>query len=330
MTFVLKTLFLFCTLFLSGIRAEVLFPLEKLNFGMELKDQILIAQGNNPVMDIKPLGDPIDPPKEEYLPAQDTLPFWGKETRERGYNLPLPMGVSLNYIYMKQGINFDDVMVTLGDEDMLIEGVSFDGPVRADNIGVMRADVWVLPFLNFYGIFGHLGGNITTEVGIPGDLTVTGDPMQVDADIEYNGFTYGFGIDVAGGYESMFVLIDSNFAWTSVDVSDAPITTFVFSPKIGIIIEDKDLIGRGTIWLGTMYLNFDMEVTGSIATAKISPDLPDILGVQSLGYTAKVSPIGTWNMLIGGSWEITPHWVFLAEVGFIKRTQYIMGGVYRF
>jgi hypothetical protein len=331
MNFVLKILILFAVLNLSSTHAKAIFPLNDW-IDKELRENILLAQGNNPVMDVKPLGDPVQPPKEEYPPLQEVFPIWGKKARERGYNLPLPIGVALNYIYMKQGISFSNVEVSLEGEDMELppDSVTFEDPVRADNIGVLRTDLWVFPFLNIYGLFGYLGGSIKTGVGIPGDLTADGNPMKVDADIEYNGGTYGFGIDVAGGYESIFVLIDSNFAWTNVDVSDTLIKTFAFSPKIGILLEDKELFGRGTIWLGTMYLNFDMTVNGSIATSKISAELPDVLGADSLDYSAKISPIGKWNMLIGGSWELTPHWLFLAEVGFIKRTQFIMGGSYRF
>ena len=324
MNFVLKALFLLTVVFLSDAWAQSSFPL-KFDKGF------LLAQGNNPVMDVKPLGDPITPPKEEYPPLQDVFPIWGKKARARGYNLPLPMGASLNYIYMKQGIEFNEVQVGFDGEDFELPpgSVTFNDPIRQDNIGVLRTDLWLFPFLNIYGLFGYLSGNIKTEVGIPKEMTANDEPMTVDADIEYNGGTYGFGIDVAGGYESLFFLLDSNFAWTNIDVSDTTIKTFVFSPKMGIILEDKELFGRGTIWLGAMYLNFNMTVTGSIPTAKISPELPDLFG-ETLQYSAKISPIGKWNMLIGGSWELTPHWLFLAEVGFIKRTQFIMGGNYRF
>lgn len=330
MKFVPKTLLLITVLLLSEAWAQGFFPLKPHFFDKELDKGILLAQGKSPVMDVKPLGDPLTPPKEEDPPAQDVFPIWGKKAREKGYYLPLPMGVALNYIYMKQGIDFADVMVSLGGEDMAVEGVEFYDPVRKDNIGIFRADLWVFPFLNFYGMAGYLGGNIKTGVFIPGGLAPDPAGMTVDADIEYNGYTYGFGLDVAGGYESLFFLLDTNFGWTRVDVSDVPITTFAFSPKAGILLEDKELFGRGTIWLGAMYLNFNMTVNGSIATDDISPGLGDILGADSLDYSAKISPVGKWNMLIGGSWEITPHWLFLMEVGFIKRTQFIMGGNYRF
>ena len=330
MNFVLRKLFLLFLAYSSGIYAQGIYPLKRYWNSKELHKGFLLAQGKNPVMDVKPLGDPITPPKDEYPPLQDVLPIWGKKAREKGYNLPLPMGVGLNYIYMSQGIEFEDVLASVGDDEFLVEGVEFEDPVRADNIGVVRADLWVLPFLNFYGIFGYLGGSIKTGIFIPEPLAPNPEGINVEADIEYNGFTYGFGFDVAGGYESFFVLIDSNFAWTNVDVSDTPIKTFTFSPKVGILLEDKELFGRGTIWLGAMYLNFNMEVTGSIATDDISPGLGDLLEADTLSYSAKISPVGKWNMLIGGSWELTPHWLFLAEVGFIKRTQFIMGGIYRF
>ena len=60
------------------------------------------------------------PVKTETAVAEPTaiLPFLGDEARKRGYVLPLPFGVSMNYMDMRQNINVDSINFT---------GLSLDG-----------------------------------------------------------------------------------------------------------------------------------------------------------------------------------------------------------
>ena len=37
------------------------------------------------------------------------MPFFGKEARDRGYELPEPFGVNVNYMHMKQDIVVEDI-----------------------------------------------------------------------------------------------------------------------------------------------------------------------------------------------------------------------------
>jgi len=330
MNFVRTKIFLLALVSLSGICAEPDFELEKFGIDKDLLNEVLIAQGKNPIMDQKPLGDPPVPPEDEIKPITDVLPIWGKQAREKGYNLPLPFGAALNYVYMNQGVDIADVSLDwglgTGFQDYS-DDITFQDAERIDHIGLFRFDTWLFPFLNIYGLFGRLTGDIKGVVNMDEDPW-TGDPMHQPVTIPYTGYTYGFGLDLAGGYESFFFIMDSNFTWSNVDMTNELITAFTFSPKFGILIEDKELPGRGTIWAGAMYLNFKMEVTGDADPSTLGFKVPDELG--TIKYSARIKPVGNWNMLIGGSWEITSHWLFLAEVGFINRTQFIMGGVYRF
>ncbi|VFT72425.1 lipoprotein [Klebsiella aerogenes] len=54
------------------------------------------------------------PVKTETAVAEPTaiLPFLGDEARKRGYVLPLPFGVSMNYMDMRQNINVDSINFT--------------------------------------------------------------------------------------------------------------------------------------------------------------------------------------------------------------------------
>ncbi|MFO5556689.1 hypothetical protein ACLBO9_22180, partial [Klebsiella pneumoniae] len=67
--------------------------------------------------------EPADlPAPESRQPAaaasSSLLPLLGDEARKRGYVLPLPFGVSINYMDMRQNINVDSINFT---------GLSLDG-----------------------------------------------------------------------------------------------------------------------------------------------------------------------------------------------------------
>ncbi|EKA6483114.1 hypothetical protein OL064_004592, partial [Salmonella enterica] len=38
-----------------------------------------------------------------------TFPIWGDEARARGYSIPLPFGVNLSYMNMRQNIDVDSI-----------------------------------------------------------------------------------------------------------------------------------------------------------------------------------------------------------------------------
>jgi hypothetical protein len=112
------------------------------------------------------------------------LPFLGDEARKRGYVLPLPFGVSINYMDMRQNINVDSINFTglsldgridCGKDPVCkhaVNNIFANGPVSLDNafqIGVghtressktetLKLDAWLLPFMNVYGLVGHTEG----------------------------------------------------------------------------------------------------------------------------------------------------------------------------
>lgn len=88
-----------------------------------------------------------------------TFPIWGDEARARGYSIPLPFGVNLSYMNIRQNINVDSITFSglkLGDH--LIPTDMFDIAVgqtrQRSKTENLRLDMWVFPFLNIYGLVG--------------------------------------------------------------------------------------------------------------------------------------------------------------------------------
>ncbi|MGL5146988.1 MAG: hypothetical protein ACRC7Q_05795, partial [Plesiomonas shigelloides] len=89
------------------------------------------------------------------------LPLFADEARKQGYSLPEPFGLSVAGLYVEQ--------------DFIVDRIGFSGlslgtlPLAPDAIGIsaapgqqhsevytLRADVWLLPFLNLYAIGGKM------------------------------------------------------------------------------------------------------------------------------------------------------------------------------
>ena len=102
------------------------------------------------------------------------FPIWGDEARARGYSIPLPFGVNLSYMNIRQ--------------DILVDSISFSGlklgnhPIPSDMFAIdaghtrqksktenLRLDMWVFPFLNIYGIAGHTSGSSLSKVSVDAD-----------------------------------------------------------------------------------------------------------------------------------------------------------------
>jgi hypothetical protein len=273
------------------------------------------------VYQLEPFG--VAPQAKEPEPLVDWLPIWGKDAREKGFDLPLPFGVGLTYTYIHQNMVVSDVK---------IEGnplnVNIGDAATTTHTGVMRADVWVFPFLNVYGLFGDTAGVTKPTLVFP-------NGEVVESEVEYNRFSYGGGMTLAGGWKALFMTLDAN--WTTGDivskdrgqVGDDPIRTFTFSPRLGMLMSSGKL-GTGALWVGGMFLLATSEIHGR-ADLSDHPALVNLIGKDSLGYSVRVEPKENWNLLVGGNWEINKRWSVTAEIGGIQDRFHAIGaGMYRF
>ncbi len=102
-----------------------------------------------------------------------SLPIWKEEAESRGYVLPKPIGLNLSYMSMEQGIAVDSIgfegLAYKQDPIPVFPGVTIPGfevPIGPEMIDIsaapgrqksevlsLRADVWIFPFLNVYGMW---------------------------------------------------------------------------------------------------------------------------------------------------------------------------------
>ena len=98
---------------------------------------------------------------DNSLQDKSFFPLLGNEARERGYELPNPYGINVIYVDMKQDVDIKEINLT-GTIGKLDIGKSLnltaDKAKTVNTNKLVKADLWVFPFLNVYGILGKTKG----------------------------------------------------------------------------------------------------------------------------------------------------------------------------
>jgi hypothetical protein len=303
----------------------------------DLNPADLLAQTAYPVLDEDARGQKDLPPekKETIEPITRLVPLWGEQAREKGFDLPLPFGFGVNLVFMDQGLELKKIKVGIGDPTFEVKGLAFSDARAHDRANTARLDVWLLPFVNIYGIFGYINGeaeldldigNIASSlppIGLPPILT---PGQSVDLNIDYNGTTYGGGLTLAGGYQNFFASVDGNFTYSNIDVVDSKIKTYTISPRVGLLVDSAAIPGSLALWVGGMYMKYKQTITDDINLNEFDSRLPSVI----IDFKLDIENDQPWNFLFGGQWEITKRWQFMAEGGVGDRTQMITGLYFRF
>ncbi len=103
------------------------------------------------------------------------FPIWGQKAQDRGMGdrLQLPFGISAMYVNSAMQVEVTDFSMTIGDNPELneilqnivnTETLNFTSTVATVNGINLRGDVWVLPFLNVYGMCSQVTGGTTVSL----------------------------------------------------------------------------------------------------------------------------------------------------------------------
>lgn len=203
------------------------------------------------------------------------LPIMGKKATQRGYNLPFPAGVSVQYFGQQSDIIIDNLKVGFNNGEMfdLDQVVKFDKAVATVNSVTVRPDIWLLPFLNVYGIFGY--GAASTDVGfgvwVPDSNNVPTEILSAGSKVEFNAPAVGFGMTPTFGVAGLFIALDMNFSWTDVPQLDKPAKAFVFGPRVGKSFKFKKEDMNMAVWAGGFRLNLSSNTYGSVNLSEVLP-----------------------------------------------------------
>ena len=222
-----------------------------------------------------------------------------------------PWGVGIDFYTMDQNYEIQKLQFDL-------PGVSLDDPSllkvrnKVQHFDV-KLDVWLTPFLNVFGILGHIDADTTVDLS---DVPVVGLPFPLGKlPVSYDGTVYGGGLTLAYGGDTWFTSVTAT--WTDTSLSgdfDSSVTTFTAQPRIGLIWT------KWNFWVGGLYLDTDEKHRGTV-------ELP-ILGAVPFAVELKGSD--KWNTALGAAYVFSPKAQLYMEVGFGNRDHTLFNFTYRF
>lgn len=244
------------------------------------------------------------------------LPFMKEEALKRGYELPLPFGVGVVYNYLQRDIEVSDVRIGVdGDPPQSASQFLDLGSNSSVNAALVKADVWLLPFLNIYALAGYIH-NESTSIG---HVTVGNREFDFSIPTEIEGLVGGLGLTVAAGYKQFFLALDANYSQTDLGFDDS-FRALVASVRTGWNGKFGDLPTR--LWVGGAYWD----------TANTASSTVDVAGVGRVSFEADQGPRNEWNAVVGGSVVFGRRWDCFVEYGFNFDDVHIVaaGVTYRF
>ena len=295
------------------------------------------------------------------------FPFYGQQTYQKGFDIPYPMGIMGNYIWMDQGLVFTNMEPGLKTDSVDIPLTPVDfiqfGENRNTSYSInVRPDLWVFPFLNVYGIFG--GGASHTEVNIV-------YPFEFKSVVDQSFRTAGVGGMVAFGVGPVWLSVDANWTWNKPELLDKAVLVTILGIRMGHTFVFKSRPDRNfAIWIGGMRAEMASETSGQIAMKDALPpevwdkrdeivddywnwydndaSIPEkkaadkVLtpivnrldaadGDAIVKYAMDKQVAEMWNGLIGAQFQFNKHWMLRSEAGVVGDRKSILVSLnYRF
>ena len=206
----------------------------------------------------------IDSTEYNYI-----LPILGEKTHALGFDLPRPLGFSVQYIWQQSNILISDVSVGFNSSELINvdELINFNETTSSTQGFNFRPDLWILPFLNIYGIFATANSQtfVDVSVGIPNIDGGMDELFNIQSNVDVPTTTFGFGFTPTAGIWGGWIALDMNMTWTNVETLDENVFTFVFDPRIGKTFNFKKPDRNISVWVGAFGLNINRNTSGSIA-----------------------------------------------------------------
>lgn len=203
------------------------------------------------------------------------FPIWGEKVQRLGITLPLPAGLGINYLWQESDLEIEGLSVGFNGGTMVDMGevIQFNSAVSEARGVNVRPDLWLLPFLNVYGIVAVAQTSTAIEAGLwlPDTTNTWEEVTTFSSKADFDVQTLGFGITPTLGVGGGWVALDMNFAWSDVDALDKPAFSFVFGPRIGKTFKVGPPGRTVAAWVGGFRLSIGSETSGSLDLAELIP-----------------------------------------------------------
>jgi hypothetical protein len=208
----------------------------------------------------------IDSIKNSEYPY--ALPILGKQATKAGFNLPYSAGININYLWQKSDLVIDNLKVGFNHGPLhdVSEVIRFNNATSTASAVNIRPDVWLLPFLNVYGIFAKSSPSTAVDFGIyvPDADGNWNNVVSLNSVAKFDATTMGFGLTPTIGVGGGWMALDMNFTWSDVPELSKPAFATVFGPRLGKTINFKKPNQNIAFWVGGFRLHINSGTDGSV------------------------------------------------------------------
>ena len=201
------------------------------------------------------------------------LPAWGQRVINKGFRLPLPAGLSMQYVWQRSDLVISNLQIGFnnGPKQNLDELIRFNNATAETNGINLRPDFWVFPFLNVYGILAQSNSSTAVNCGlwIP-DSTSWKKIADFSTKADFKSTTVGFGLTPTFGIGGFFLAIDMNFSWSDIEELEKPAYIFVLGPRLGKNFKFRDEQSLA-VWAGGFRVHMNSGTSGSLQIADLFP-----------------------------------------------------------
>ncbi len=204
-----------------------------------------------------------------------SLPILGAKAAAAGYDLPYSAGLGINYLWQESELIIEDLLVGFNYGPMydLSEIVRFESAVATASAINVRPDIWLLPFLNVYGLFtkARTSTEIAAGLWLPDAENVWSEVTSFSSKAEFDATGFGIGMTPTMGVAGGWIALDMNVTWQSISALDKPVMTFVFGPRMGKSFKLKKPQSNISVWAGAFRLHLKSETSGSLPLSEVLP-----------------------------------------------------------
>ncbi len=224
-----------------------------------------------------------------------------------------PWGVGIDFFTMEQAYNIEQLSFELpGLPSVDPSLIKVDNEVQHYDF---KLDAWITPFLNVFGIIGHIDGDTRVDLS---SVTLPGASAPLGTlPVSFDGTVYGLGINLIYGTENWFVALNNTWTDTSLGGDfDSSVNSYTAQPRLGLIRN------KWTMWVGGMYLDTEEKHSGVI-------QLP-VPGLPPIPFDVTLETADQWNYAVGVGHIFSPRAHLSLELGFGDRDHTLFNFTYRF
>ncbi len=301
---------------------------------------------------------PVVPQAQEQ---HGIFPLWGDKVRAKGFDLPEPFAVMVNYYYQRSDIKISNVRLGVNGGEMADFSSLIQIPEATTQASALaiRPSLMVLPFFSVYAVYSS--GATQTDVHMT-------EPVEFRTTAKSGAQVLALGGTFQMGYRGFFGVADFNGAVSDVERLADTVGANLLSFRLGYSFKLNQRGRALAVWAGTAGQVIDVNTEGSVRLGDVlpPPTQGQIDNIQArcsaippsdpvkrrvcgqvaqkfqnwangseptaeVDYALDKKPAHVWNMVLGGQYALDRNWMFRLEASFLGgRTSFLAGTEYRF